>query len=151
MDRSAKTSVRAWRSSAALTTAPRANRPPVAASAETPPILKCINEMAQCPHHRCRNYFLKSSAHKSQIFRTPARANENRCLRREHLLDECATGGEQILDLRQVLAARFREVGPAAAAAADDRRQLFDYLTGRDFLRQVWCDADDDGDLAVGG
>src|SRR5688572_11670990 len=68
-----------------------------------------------------------------------------------YLFDERATRGEQILDLRRILAARFREVGPAATAAAHTRRQLFDHLTGRNPFRQVRRDADDDGDLAVGG
>ena len=47
------------------------------------------------------------------------------------------------------LAARFGEVGPAAAAAADDRRDLLHDLAGLDRCRQIGRHRDDDLHLAV--
>ena len=57
-----------------------------------------------------------------------------RILRRsgEQFLQHRGHRREQLVDLRGVLAAGLGEVRPAAAAAADDRRQLLDELAGLD-------------------
>src|SRR6188472_3710992 len=67
----------------------------------------------------------------------------------DQFLQHCGHRGEELVDLRRVLAAGFGEVRTAAAAAPDDRRQLADDLAGLDSPGQVLADRDDDRDLAV--
>ena len=56
---------------------------------------------------------------------------------------------EQLVDLRRVLAAGLGEVRPAAAAAADDRRQLLHELAGLHAIGQVFRDRHQQVHLAV--
>src|SRR6185436_14670591 len=68
---------------------------------------------------------------------------------RQHLLDDRSAGSQKLADAGGVLAARFREVGTAATATADDRRELFHHVPGRHAARQVRGDAHDHRDLPL--
>src|SRR5712692_9897223 len=62
--------------------------------------------------------------------------------------DEFNDAVEGFADLGRVAAARLREVGAPAARAADNRRNLLDYVAGLDPRRQVGSHRDDQRGLA---
>src|SRR5262245_23696508 len=51
--------------------------------------------------------------------------------------EELVRGGERLVEARRILAARLREVGTAAPAAADERRQLLDDVAGVEASDQI--------------
>src|SRR2546428_6544063 len=72
------------------------------------------------------------------------------CLQKLDLrLEDVASGRQHLFDLRRVFSARFGEVGPASAAAPDNRRDLFYDLTRGHSLCEVWRHGHDDRDLRV--
>ena len=70
---------------------------------------------------------------------------------RKQLRNYRFAGVEHFVDLLRLLAAGFREIGPATAPAADDRRDLFHNLSGFDFLRQILRHRDYDLHFSVAG
>src|SRR5688572_5795398 len=71
-------------------------------------------------------------------------------LSRQHLLDNPSTRRQHLANLRRVLAASLREVGPSASTATDNRRELLHNLTRGNLFDQIRCDSHYDRDLAVG-
>src|SRR5918911_4466740 len=68
----------------------------------------------------------------------------------EEAFDDLVAGFERFAELLRLGAAALGHVGLAAAAAADDGRELFDDAAGGDALREVCGGAYDERGLAVG-
>src|SRR5215207_2976351 len=68
----------------------------------------------------------------------------------EETFDDLVARLQSLAELLRLGAAALGHVGLAAAAAADDGRQLLDDLTGGDALREVGRGAHDERSLAIG-
>src|SRR5207302_5177145 len=68
---------------------------------------------------------------------------------REHLFNHAITRLQSLGEFLRLGAATFGHVRFAAAATADDWRELFYYLSGRNFLGEVVGRADDERGLAI--